>query len=305
MRITARGPAVGVAVLAPVLLLAVTGCSSGSDDGGDSGSELLTGLGSLAGDTGTKRVTFLDAAAVRKLSKDDAERFASVSQPSSVLLSPYEPGLLGKDFEVSHIATAVDTDEAGHWEGSFDTRAVITSLKSKGYKQSGSDDEEVWSHPGNKGVSLQVSEDEISYSARESDPMAAVAPKKGSSLADDKDFGRAAACLGDDVYRADFSPSSDPGPVLMAAAGQRAASAAEHTEVLCFVVEDDAAAKSLESKLREVVRAEAPKFDGAKVTVQKGDRPVVRAVVPDTATQRPGRLILTDMELWTTATTAE
>ncbi|WP_275405163.1 hypothetical protein [Streptomyces sp. S4.7] len=34
------------------------------------------------------------------------------------------------------------------------------------------------------------------------------------------------------------------------------------------------------------------------MTVEKGDQRFVRAVVPDTASQRPGRLIATDMELW-------
>ncbi|MFD6275259.1 hypothetical protein ACFWFI_06765 [Streptomyces sp. NPDC060209] len=299
MRITARGSAVGATALATVLLAAVTGCSSGSG-GGDSGSELLTGLGTLAGDTSTKQVTYLDAADVRKLSKGDSKRFTSVSQPSSPLLNPYQPGLLGQQFKVAQIDTAVDTDEAGHWEGSFDASAITTSLKSSGYTQSERNGQEVWSHPEKTGVSLQVSEDEISYSARDSDPMAAVDPKKGSSLADNKEFRRAAECLGD-VYRADFNPSSSPNPVRLAALGQQAASAAKNTEVLCFVVEDEAAAKDLEAELLSVVSDESPKFDGTKVTVEKGDQPVVRAVVPDTAAQRPGRLIISDVELWMAA----
>lgn len=85
---------------------------------------------------------------------------------------------------------------------------------------------------------------------------------------------------------------SSPDPVRRAALGQQATSAARNTEVLCFVVKDDAAAKSLEGKLWDAVRAHAPKFDGTKVTVEKGDQPVVRAVVPDSATQRPLRLII-------------
>ncbi|MET9592684.1 hypothetical protein ABZY45_17240 [Streptomyces sp. NPDC006516] len=299
MRISARKPAVGATVLATVLLIAGTGCSSGSEEG-DSGSKLLTGLGSLADDTRGKQVSFLDADEVRKLSKDDPKRFASVSQPSSPLLNPYQPGLLGKRFKVSQIDTAVDTDEAGHWEGSFDVPAMTKALKSGGYERGERDGEEVWSHPEGSGASLQVSEDEISYSARDSDPMAAVDPEEGSSLADDKEFRRAAECLGD-VYRADFNPLRSSNPVRLAALGQRAESAAANTEVLCFVVEDDAAAKKLEADLRKVISDESPKFDGAKVTVEKGDQPVVRAVVPDSETQRPGRLILTDVELWMAA----
>ncbi|MFF4245464.1 hypothetical protein ACFYY2_13465 [Streptomyces sp. NPDC001822] len=300
MQISARGSAVfGAAALATVLLAALTGCSSGSDEG-DRGSTLLSGLGALAGDTGEKHVSFLDAAEVRKLSKDDPKRFTSVSQPSSLLLNPYQPGLLGAQFEVSQIDTAVDTGEAGHWEGSFDVSAMTKALKSGGYAQSEEDGKDVWSHPEGSGATLQVSEDEISYSARDSDPMSAVAPEEGSSLGDDEKFRRAVECLGN-VYRADFNPLSSPNPVRLAALGQQAKSAAKNTEVLCFVVEDDVAAKKLEADLRVVVSDKSPKFDGTRVTVEKGDLPVVRAVVPDTATQRPGRLIVTDTELWMTA----
>ncbi|MGW9132373.1 hypothetical protein [Streptomyces sp. NPDC055681] len=298
MHITARGSAVGAVAFATVLLVAVTGCSSDSDEG-DSGSKLLGGLGALADDNSMKQVTFLDVAKVRKLSKGDSERFTSVAQPGSFLLNSYEPGPWGQHLKVTQIDTAVDTDEAGHWEGSFDAPAITKSLKSNGYTQSARDGEDVWTRPGNTGVSFQVSEDELSYSSRDSDPMSAVTPKKGSSLADNKDYRRAAECLGD-VYRADFNPLSSPNPVRLAALGQHAASAAHHTEVLCFVVKDDATAQRLEAKLRSVVGAESPKFDGTKVTLEEGDQPLVRAVVPDTATQRPGRLIISDMELWMT-----
>ncbi|WP_328891067.1 hypothetical protein [Streptomyces sp. NBC_00316] len=299
MYITARGSVVGAVALATVLLAAVTGCSSGSNEG-DSGSKLLGGLGTLAGDNSAKQVTFLDAARVRKLSKGDSKRFSFVTQPGSSLLNSYRPGPWGEHLKVTQIDTAVDTNEAGHWEGSFDAPAIIKSLKSHGYTRSERDGEEVWKHPGSTGVSFEVSEDEISYSSRDSDPMSAVTPKENSSLADNKEYRRAAECLGD-VYRADFSPLSSPNPVPLAALGQQAASAAQNAEVLCFVVKDDATAQRLEAKLRSVVRTESPKFDGTKVTVEKGDQPVVRAVVPDTATQRPGRLIISDMELWMTA----
>ncbi|MER5555853.1 hypothetical protein ABT001_30000 [Streptomyces sp. NPDC002793] len=296
MRIPARGSAVGAAALATVLLAAATGCSSGSDDS-DGGSELLTWLGNLSADSGKKQVTFVDAARVRELSKNDSKRFTSVSQPASPLLNPYQP--LGQQFRQSQIDTAIDTNEAGHWVGSFDAPAIIKSLKSGGYTRSEKDGQEVWARHGGPGATLHVSESEISYSTRDSDPMAAVAPEDGSSLADDKDYRRAADCLGD-VYRADFNPLDPSDPVRLAALGQQATSAAKNTEILCFVVKDDAAAQSLEAELRSVVSDESPKFDGTKVTVEKGDRPLVRAVVPDSAAQRPGRLILTDVELWMT-----
>jgi hypothetical protein len=295
MYITTRGSIVGAVALTTVLLAAVTGCSFDSDKG-DSGSKLLGGLETLA-DDGAKQVTFLDAAGVRKLSQGDSKRFSLVAQPGSSLLNSYRPGPWGQHLKVTQIDTAVDTAEAGHWEGSFDAPAITESLKSNGYTQSERDGEKVWTHPGNTGVSVQVSKDEISYSSKDSDPMSAVTPKKGASLADNKEYRRAAECLGD-VYRADFNPLSSPNPVHLAALGQQAASAAMNTEVLCFVVKDDATAQRLEAKLRSVVSAESPKFDGAKVTVEKGDQPLVRAVVPDTTTQRPGRLIISDMELW-------
>ncbi|MFE2054006.1 hypothetical protein [Streptomyces sp. NPDC059446] len=298
MRITPRGPVAGAAALATVLLAAVTGCSSGSGDD-DRTSTLLTGLGTLARDSGTKQVTFLDAAAVRKLSKGGSRRFSSIAEPASSLLGPDGSRLFGQSFDVSQVDRAVDTSEVGHWEGSFDSSAITKSLTSNGYTQSEKDGRKVWT-PGDTGPSLQVSDAEISYSGRDSEPMSAVMPEKGSSLADDKRFRRAAECLGD-VYRADFNPAGSSAPVPLAALGQQASAAAENTEVLCFVARDDATAQDLERKLRAAVDAGAPKFDGTKVTVEKGDQPVVRAEVPDTAEQRPGRLIISDVELWMTA----
>ncbi|MGW3664742.1 hypothetical protein [Streptomyces sp. NPDC005141] len=84
----------------------------------------------------------------------------------------------------------------------------------------------------------------------------------------------------------------------MSALGQQAASAAKNVETLCLVVKDETTANRVADKLRSVVRAKSPKFDGTKVTIEKGDQPLVRAVVPDTATQRPGRLMISDIDLW-------
>ncbi|MEV6262658.1 hypothetical protein AB0M42_18185 [Streptomyces sp. NPDC051784] len=294
MRIPARRPTLAVAAL---VLAAATACSSGQEDS-EAGSGLLTGLGTLAGEAGTKQVTYLDAAEVRKLSKDAPKRFAAVSQPAGPLLNASAPGSLGTTFKETQIDTAVDTEEAGHWEGSFDADGITAALKSNGYSSGEKDGKEVWTRPDGSGAAIRVSDDAVSYSVRDSDPMSLVDPEEGSSLADDKNFRRAAECLGD-VYRADFAPRGSSGPVRLASLGQRATSAAENTEVLCFVVKDDTAAEALGSELREIVDTESPKFDGTKVTVEKGDQPLVRAVVPDTADQRPGRLIISDIELWT------
>ncbi|PAZ16188.1 hypothetical protein CLM62_09310, partial [Streptomyces sp. SA15] len=79
----------------------------------------------------------------------------------------------------------------------------------------------------------------------------------------------------------------------------------KNTEILCLVAKDEATADRAAAKLRSVVADMSPTFDGTKVTVDKGDQPVVRAAVPDTGTQRPGRLMLSDMELWMAITGTE
>ncbi|MFE4608470.1 hypothetical protein ACFRK5_08925 [Streptomyces niveus] len=169
----------------------------------------------------------------------------------------------GEHLELSQIDLSVDTPETGHWEGSFDAKAITGALKSDGYERSRRDGVDVWTDSGKSGMAFRVSEDEISYSSTKgSDPLSAVTPEEGASLADNKDYRRAAECLGD-VYRADFSPLTSSDSARLAALGQRATSA-------------------------------------GKNTVEKGGQPFVRAVVPDTDSQRAGRLIVGDEELWLT-----
>ncbi|MEV0637515.1 hypothetical protein AB0I77_21665 [Streptomyces sp. NPDC050619] len=297
MLTTARRSALGATALV-VFLAAGTGCSSDSGSG-DSGSRVVKGLGALADDNATNGVIYLDAASVRELSQGDEKRFASVGRPGTSLLGGYTPGAMGEALKVTQIDTAVDSKSAGRWEGSFDTAAITASLKSNGYQRG--EDDETWTRPGRTGMSFQVSKDEILYSAQDDTPMSAVHPEKGASLADRKEYQRVSECLGD-VYRADFSPLTSTEPVRLSAVGQQAASAAENTEVLCLVVKDEATANRAAGKLRSVVADKSPKYDGTKVTVEKGDQPLVRAVVPDTATQRPGRLILFDVDLWMAVT---
>ncbi|MGW3664741.1 hypothetical protein [Streptomyces sp. NPDC005141] len=186
MPTTARRSVLGGTALA-VFLVAGTGCSSDSGQVGN-GSKVLEGLGTLADGNGTSQVTYLDAAKVRELSKGDGNRFTSVGQPGSSLLNAYEPGPWGQHLKVTQIDTAVDTKNAGRWEGSFDVAAITASLKSNGYKQSEEDGRQTWAHPGSTGPSFQVSKDEISYSSQGDTPMAAVNPKEGASLADRKDY---------------------------------------------------------------------------------------------------------------------
>ncbi|MFG2134799.1 hypothetical protein ACGFNV_44610 [Streptomyces sp. NPDC048751] len=297
MRIATCGPARVAVALTAACLTAATGCSSNSGDS-DSDSKVLRQLAILADGNGTGQVTYLDVATARKLDKEKPKRFGAVGQPGTSLLTSYRPGPWGQHLEVTQIDTTVDSAKAGRWEGSFDVAAITKSMKANGYAQSEKDGKTIWTASDDSGVSFQISKDEITYS-QGAPAMSGVKPKEGASLADKEEYQRAAECLGD-VYRADFAPltSAKPKPVRLSVLGQRADSAAENTEVLCFVTKDEATAKRLAAELRSVVRDKSPRYDGAKVTVGNGDMPFVRAAVPDTATQRPGRLATHNVDLW-------
>ncbi|MFF8103309.1 hypothetical protein ACF07S_26845 [Streptomyces sp. NPDC016640] len=288
-----------LAVITVAVLTTSTGCSSvPSRDSEDS--ELLKGLSALAEANGNDSVIYLDAAKARKLSKDDPKRYRHIARPGGSLLSRYDAAPWGRHLKATQIDVSVDTAQAGHWEGTFDAEAITAALKENGYRQREVNGTRVWARSGTKETSFEIAQDEISYSSLGPEPMAAVQPREGTSLADHKDYWSAADCLGD-VYRADFGPFTPAEPVRLSAVGQQASSAAENTEIMCFVTKNKATADRLGAKLRSTVRAETPDFDGTEVSVDSGDRPVVRAVVPDTAAQRPGRLLLTDVELWLTA----
>ncbi|WP_225823476.1 hypothetical protein [Streptomyces naphthomycinicus] len=298
MSTATRSSVVGTAALLVACLAGVTGCSSGSGQGEHEGdSPLLKGLGTLADDNGKGQVTYLDAAAVRRLDKDDTERFAAIGQPNNSLLNAYSPGPWKGHLTGDQIDTAVDAKGAGRWEGSFDEAAITAALKANGYAPGDEDGRRTWTRPHGKGAALEVSKDTVSYAVPGTAPMSAVHPERGSSLADAREYRRAAGCLGD-VYRADFNPLTASAPVRLSALGQQADSTGRNTEVLCVVVKDEATARRLSGRLRSVVRDKSPRYDGAKVTVEKGEQPLVRAAVPDSAAQRPGRLLLSDIDLW-------
>ncbi|WP_240926442.1 hypothetical protein [Streptomyces sp. JB150] len=287
----------GKAVVALFVIAAVgTGCSADSGQGGED-SKLSRTLSSLAAESvGEKSVTYLDMARVRELAEDGGKRFSAVELPASALITGYEAGPWGGQLKRDQIDTAVDSEVAGHWEGRFDAAAITGALKSNGYERK----EEFWRDAEGSKPSLKVSDDEISYSHEGTDPMAAVHPDEGASLADEAEYRRAAECLGD-VYRADFAGLRPDEPTRLSVLGQQASSASENTEILCAVVKDKATAERVAAELRSVVREEAPRFDGTKVTVENGEQPYVRAVVPDKASQRPGRLATTDTQLWMAA----
>lgn len=289
-----RRPAAALApVLAAALLATATGCSSGS--GG--GSKALDSLRHMRADTdAAKQVTYVDEVRMRKLSASDPKRYAHIAQPVSPLLSSYEPGPWGLSLKAGQIDTAVDTSVAGHWDGSFDAAAVTASLKSHGYASTEKNGTQVWKRSGSSsGPAFVISDHEIRYSTQ-STKFSAADPGHGHSLADISQYRLVTECLGD-VYRADFTTLSTEDPVLLSALGQQD-DGSGNTEVLCAAVKDRASADKLAAKLRAVVKDKAPRFDGTEVTVDKGDHPVVRAAVPDTASQRPGRLFISDVDLW-------
>ncbi|WP_327287328.1 hypothetical protein [Streptomyces sp. NBC_01198] len=300
MRIAPRstgGPArvlAVAAVAAAALLAGVTGCSSGSG----SGSKPLKALRHLPADVNAgKQVTYVDSARARKLNATDPKRFTTIGQSASTVLNGYSTGPWAEHLKPDQIDTAIDSGVAGRWDGSFDAAAITASLKKAGYTSLDQDGKQVWKPAeGSSGPRFVISKDEISYAVGDTQ-FSAVDPGRGDSLADNKEYQRVTSCLGD-VYRADFNPLTPAKPVLLSALGQQADDSGKNTEVLCVVAKDQATADGMVTKLHSVVKDSGPRFAGTTVTVDKGDHPVVRAAVPDTASQRPGRLFTTDVQLW-------
>jgi hypothetical protein len=279
-------------LLAVAVLAAVPGCSAKSG----SGSDTLTALQHLRAEANaSEQVTYVDSARIRQLSKTDTKRFTIIGQPASGLWHRYWSPPWGQSLKVSQIDSAVDSTVAGHWEGSFDEDAITASLKKNGYTSAEENGTGVWKPSSGAGPTMTVSKNEINYVSGSGSVVAADS-SPGDSLADKKEYREAAGCLGD-VYRADFNSLATSDAVRLTALGQQANSSAKNTEVLCAVVRDRATADRIAAKLRSVVADKAPKYDGTEVTIDEGDRPVVRAAVPDTSSQRPGRLF-TDFDLF-------
>ncbi|MEU1039160.1 hypothetical protein [Streptomyces sp. NPDC005907] len=280
------------AAFAALLLTAVTGCSSGSDD---EASGLLAALGELSEDAGSAEVLYLDRALVRE--HGDAKTYDAITQPRIRMMSTYDPQPWDKQLKPSRIDSLVESSNAGRLKGSFDAAALIKSLKSDGYKQREKDGRQFWQRSGTKQPLFQVSDDEVSYSTGGADALADVDPEEGASLADKEDYQRVVECLGD-VYRADVMPLTAGKRVRLSALGQRVSAEGRNTEVMCVVAKDRTTADRTAGELRSTVRDGAPKFDGANVTIVKGDTTVVRVTVPDSGTQRPGRLLTHHLQLW-------
>jgi hypothetical protein len=295
MRITPHRPPHGVLpAAAPLLtaaavLIACTGCSSGS--GADS--KQLDALRHLSAAANSGRqVTYIDEARMRKLMKADSKRYTQIAHPASALLMNYMGVPWGDTLKEDQIDTAVDANQAGHWDGRFDAAAVAKALQKKHFTSKEQDGKTVLS---NGSLTIAISDSELVYSTG-SKNFSPSDPGKGDSLAGTKEYQQIADCLGD-VYRADYNTLSTKKPVRLSALGQHDDSG-KNSEVLCVVAKDKATADKVSASVRTAIDKGKEKYAGAKVTTSGGDHPVVRIDVPDSASQRPGRLFISDIKLW-------
>ncbi|MEV6133318.1 hypothetical protein AB0M05_42070 [Streptomyces violaceusniger] len=286
----------GGIALACLLSALTTGCSSGSG-GDDSPSPLMAAVGhiSVAGATGAQ-VSYLDADRVRSLEKGGSQRFRTVGQAGSPLLSGYRFNAHAYGLDPAMIDTDVTNGYAGHWDGSFDADGITAKLKAGGFARSTWHGETIWKK---EGITLRVARDELSFGFAGKD-LSSVRPAKGKSLADDPDYQALDRCLGD-VYRVDFGGKNAEhakNTVRLSATGQRAKSAKETSGVICALTDGKRTAERAAGRLKSVIEQRAPRFDGAKVTVLTGDSPGVRVTVPDRpGDKRAGRILTSDIDL--------
>lgn len=276
---------------AAVLLAACTGCSSGSS----ADSKQLDALKHLSAAENTGRnVTYIDEARMRELMKGDSRRYTQISQPASELLIGYMGVPWGDALKTDQIDAAIDANQTGHWDGRFDAAAVAKELEKHGYTSKKQDGMNVLTK-GGSSVKIAISDSELFYSTG-GKHFATSDPDEGASLAGMEDYRQIADCLGD-AYRADYNTFSAKKSVRLSALGQLDDSG-KNTEVMCLVVKDKAAADKVASKLRTRIAERKEKFGGAKVDTADGDHPVVRVTVPDSGKQKPGRLFISDVDLW-------
>lgn len=279
-------------LLAAAVLVACTGCSSGSG----AGSKQLDALRHLPAATNSSRqVTYLDEARVRALMKTDRKRYERISTPASGLLVQYMGAPWGDTVKTDQIDTAIDAMQEGHWDGRFDAAAVTKEAEKHGYTSKEQDGKNVLTSKSSP-IKIAVSDSELVYSTG-GKGFAASDPDKGASLAGIKDYQQIADCLGD-VYRADYNTLSTKDSMRLSAMGQLDDSG-KNTEVMCVVVKDKSTADKIAGRLRTAIKDHKEKYAGSKVSTSDSDHPVVRAVVPDSASQQPGRLVLSDIDLWT------
>jgi hypothetical protein len=282
-------PAAAPLLAAAAVLIACTGCSSGS--GADA--KQLDALRHLsAAANAGRQVTFIDESRMRELMKTDSKRYTQISHPASALLVNYMGVPWGDTLKEDQIDRAVDANEAGHWDGRFDAAAVAKALEKSHFTSKKQDGKTVLAHGDLK---IAISDSELFYSTGGKD-FSPSDPDKGDSLAGTREYQQVADCLGD-VYRADYNTLSTKKSVRLSALGQHDDSG-KNSEVLCAVVKDDATADKVASRVRSAIDKRKDTFAGAKVTTSGGDHPMVRVDVPDSASQKPGRLAISDIQLW-------
>jgi hypothetical protein len=279
-------------LLAAVLLAACTGCSSGSS----TASAQLDALRHLpAAENTGRQVTYVDEAEMRKLEKGDSQRYRQISQPASGLLIGYMGVPWGDTVKTDQIDSAIDANQVGHWDGRFDPAAVAKELKKHHFTSKEQDGKTVLTSESGS-LKIAVSDSELVYSTEGAKHFSPGDPDEDASLAGVEEYRQIADCLGD-VYRADYNTLSTKKSVRLSALGQHDDSG-RNTEVMCLVVKDKAAADEVASKLRARIKERGQKFGGAKVDTADGDHPVVRVTVPDSGKQKPGRLFISDVDLW-------
>ncbi|MFI0939510.1 hypothetical protein [Streptomyces sp. NPDC021020] len=289
----ASAPALAAVVLAAA---AVSGCSS--DSGGGSATEKA--LRQLPKSAASKQVTYVDQTRVHKLSASDKKRYMVVANPAASLLNSFAGPPWGDTLKPEQITSEVDSGELGVWKGDFDSAAVIAKLKAAGYKATKKDGKDVLTYEGTGDshsgeLTILVTDDEVRYSGN-TKTFRAVDPDKGDSLAGSEQYGRAADCLGD-VYRADFNTLNTKEAVQLTVLGQ-VDDGGKNTEVMCVVTKDQDTADDVAGRLKAAAAKKPDVYGGTKVTVTEGDLPYVRVVVPDRGEQRPGRILVSNIDLW-------
>jgi hypothetical protein len=292
----ARGSAPALAAALLVASVAVSGCSSGSG-GGSATQEALRHLPKSAA---SDQVSYVDQERVRKLSASDEKRYLNVGASPSRLLNTFGTPPWGDALKTGQIASEIDAGVLGAWKGDFDADAVVAKLKAAGYKAVKKDGKDVLAYEGTGdshtgALTILVTDDELRYSGN-AKTFTAADPDKDDSLAGSEQYRRAADCLGD-VYRADFNALRTKDAVQLTVLGQ-VDDGGRNTEVMCVVTKDQDTADDVAGRLRAAAAKKSKLYGGSKVTVSKGDLPYVRVEVPDSAEQRPGRLIVSNIDLW-------
>ncbi len=200
----------------------------------------------------------------------------------------------GLDPAVARSAVTVGfQDHWGFWEGDFDAAAVTADLAADGFGETRSGDAALWTGPEGRPV-LHVTDEEITWGEEGFDPAAA---RGGEPLAGAPGYRELDRCLGDEVYRVDVLEPDADSAVLVWAVGLLAESPGETSSVLCAIGADRAAADRVAGELRTVLDKDPEAYADGEVETLDGELPGVRVHVPDDAGDRPGRLLVSEVDL--------